>query len=174
MTASPTLIGLSGKQYAGKDQVAALLLEALPGYEKIPLALAIKKAYAAQHNLTLAQIEADKAVHRPGLIALGDWGRAQDPDYWLKQVLTLPGNKIISDVRLMREHDLLRQMGATLIRVEADRDIRAHRGTLVKEDDPTECALDEIRDWDKVILNNGTMGDLRQAVAEVCRSLKPQ
>jgi len=155
------IIGISGKQFSGKDVLTRLLLERLPGFRQIPLALAIKQAYGQQHGLTLEEIEANKAQYRPGLIALGDWGRAQDPDYWLKQVLGLPGKKIISDVRLMREYDLLRERGAFLIRINADRAIRAQRGQLVSEEDPTECALDDILTWDLVLINNGSLQELQ-------------
>jgi phosphomevalonate kinase len=154
------IIGISGKQFAGKDVLTRLLLQHLPTFRQIPLALAIKQAYAQQHGLTLEQIEASKAQYRPGLITLGDWGRAQDPDYWIKQVLSQPGQKIISDVRLQREYDLLREQGAFLIRVNADRAVRAQRGQLVSEDDPTECALDSTQDWDAVLINNHTVAEL--------------
>jgi phosphomevalonate kinase len=154
------IIGISGKQFAGKDELTRLLLQRLPEFRQIPIALAIKQAYALQNDLTLAQIEADKPRYRPDLIALGNWGRAQDPDYWLKQVLNQPGRRIISDVRLVREAELLRQQGAFLIRVNADRAVRAQRGQLVSEDDPTECALDDFRDWDWIVTNNHSVAEL--------------
>ncbi len=155
-----TLIGISGKQFSGKDQLTTLLLKALPSFKQVPLALAIKQAYAKQHHVSLEEIEANKAQYRPGLIDLGDRGRSEDPDYWLKQVLDIPGPKIISDVRLWREYDLLKNHGAFLIRVEASRSIRAQRGALVSEDDPTECELDALEGWDAVLRNEGTLDDL--------------
>ncbi len=162
------VIAISGKQFSGKDTVAHLLLEALPGFQQIPIARAIKQAYAAQHNLTLEAIETDKATHRPGLIALGNWGRAQDADYWLKHLLEIPGAKIISDLRLRHEYDLLKANGAFLIRVNAERAVRAQRGTLVSETDPTECDLDDIppEGWDIVIENNGSLEMLYAALQD--------
>jgi len=154
------LIGISGKQYAGKDLLAGLIQKHWPQYQKIPLAYAIKKAYADEQGLTLDQVEANKAQHRPGLIEKGNWGRAQDPDYWLKLVLNSQTPTIISDVRLLREHTLLRQAGALLIRLNADRDTRSARGQLVSEKDPTECELDEVNDWDLVLENNQSAGEL--------------
>jgi len=156
------IIGISGKQYTGKDVLAHLLLKHLPDFQQIPIALAIKQTYAQQQGLTLAELEAHKAEHRPGLIALGNWGRSQNPDYWLKQVLNQPGKKIISDVRLKHEYLLLREQGAFLIRVNADHDIRAQRGQLVSENDPTECELDSITDWDLALYNNGSVSDLEK------------
>lgn len=158
------LIAISGKQYAGKDFLADILIVKLPGFRKIPLAQAIKRVYAEQHNLSVEAVEAEKARHRPGLIELGDWGRRQDPDYWLKQVLAEPGRKIIPDVRLKREYDLLRTHGAFLIRLNADRQVRAERGEIVSEADRTETELDQVTEWDAVLLNNGSAEDLLRQV----------
>jgi phosphomevalonate kinase len=162
-----TLIAIAGKQYSGKDALTRLLLQQFPDFQQVPIARAIKKAYAAQHGLTVEDVEQHKAQHRPGLISLGNWGRAQDPDYWLRQVLTEPGKKIISDVRLQREYNLLKAEGAFLIRMNADRAIRAQRGTLVSEDDPTESELDAITAWDALLTNNGTVADLQDQVASL-------
>lgn len=158
------IIAISGKQYSGKDLLARLIMERLPEFRKVPIAQAIKQEYARRHQLTLEEIEANKAHYRPDLIALGDWGRAQDPDYWLKQVLAQPGKKIISDLRMKREYDLLKEYGAYLIRLNADRDVRAKRGTIVSEHDPTENELDAIRDWDAILTNNQTIQQLAEQV----------
>jgi phosphomevalonate kinase len=166
----PHLIGISGKQFSGKDVLADALVVALEGYEKIPLALAIKQEYGRRHGLTLEEIEANKAEHRPGLIVLGDWGRGQDPDYWLKQVLRVPGRKIISDVRLRREFELLREHGAYLVRVEADRRVREGRGRLVSETDLTECDLDGVETWDCVLENNGTVEAFETAIQRLLQT----
>jgi phosphomevalonate kinase len=169
-----TLIGISGKQYAGKDFLTDLLLKHLPGFTKVPLALAIKRAYAEQHNLTLEEIERHKAQHRPGLIALGDWGRKQSPDYWLKQALAYPGKKIISDVRLKHEYDFLHEHGAFLIRLDADRAVRAQRGTIVNEHDPTETQLDDVQDWDAILTNNGSPKDLQRHLEQLLSPIPPE
>jgi phosphomevalonate kinase len=161
------LIGISGKQYAGKDCLADQLVAALPEFRKIPIALAIKEAYCKNIGLSMEEIEANKSLHRPGLIEMGNWGRAQDPDYWLKQVLADPGKKIISDLRLLHEFDLLKAQGAFLIRLEAERSVRSERGLLVSETDPTECGLDDVQDWDAVIHNNGTFDELKAAIQDL-------
>lgn len=154
------IIAISGKQYSGKDLLSSLLLKHLPHYTQLPLAQAIKATYAQQHSLTLEEVEHNKAHYRPGIIAIGDWGRAQDPDYWLKRVLNNPAPKIISDVRLKREYELLRDHQAFLIRLNADRAIRAQRGLIVSEEDPTERDLDKVTHWDAVFVNNGSIDEL--------------
>ncbi len=162
----PQIIGLSGKQFAGKDAVARILLQHLPDHCQLPIAQAIKQQYAEQQSITLQAVEQNKAHHRPGLIALGNWGRAQDPDYWLKAIIAASETSgiIISDVRLKREFNLLREHDAFLIRVEASRTIREQRGTLVSEEDITECDLDDMTNWDAIINNNGTEAALATEV----------
>lgn len=167
---SSPIIAISGKQYAGKDVLTRLLLAHLPAFYQLPIAQAIKAEYSRQNHLTVEAVERDKAHHRPALIALGNWGRQQDPDYWLKQVLAAPGQKIVSDMRLKREYDLLREHGAFLIRLNTDRAIRAQRGTLVSEDDPTERELDDVTDWDVCLSNNGSLEDLEANVLALLAS----
>lgn len=158
------LIAISGKQFAGKDKLADLLLAELPGFYKVPLAKAIKIEFANLYHLTPDDIESDKPRYRTGLIALGQGRRLEDPDYWIKQVLQVPGQKIVSDLRMRREFDYFKAHRAFLIRLEADRAVRAKRGTLVSEDDATECELDDMTGWDAVVINNGTLDELKRQV----------
>jgi phosphomevalonate kinase len=166
MSNFPPIIGLSGKQYSGKDTLADWLLEAFPVLEKRPLALSIKQTYAQEHSLTLSELEANKAAHRHGLITLGNLRRAENPDYWLLKTFGHPLKEgkqgaIISDMRLRRELKALKHYKSLLIRVEADRDVRLLRGSLVAEDDPTECDLDGIINWPLRVENNGNLADFR-------------
>ncbi len=166
------LIAISGKQFSGKDQLADYLLAELPAFQKRSLARAIKLEFGATHRLTLEEIEANKSLYRPGLIELGQRRRAEDPDYWLKQVLQDPVPKIIPDLRMKREYELFRAHHAFCIRVETDRDIRAERGRLVQEADPTECDLDDVMDWDMVVTNNGSLEELKATARKITDRIK--
>ena len=165
------IIILSGKQFSGKDTFAKFLLEFLPDYTRIGIADAIKLEYGKQKGLTIEEIEKDKPLYRADLINLGNWGRAQNPDYWLNKIIDFDGNVIVPDIRLPHELELFRSHGAIALRVEANRDNRALRGNLVKEDDPTEMSLDKISDWDYVIENSGTLEELRQKAKELAEKL---
>jgi len=156
------IIVLSGKQFSGKDTFAKFLLEFLPNFKRIGLGDAIKIEYGKQKGLTFEEIEANKSNYRADLIALGDWGRAQDADYWLKRIIAQEDNVIVPDLRMPHELKVFKEHGAVSIRVEAPRENRALRGVLVKEDDPTETLLDNIKDWDFIIENNSTLEDLRE------------
>ena len=61
---------------------------------------------------------------------------------------------------------------AIAIRVEATRQTRAQRGTLVGENDITEIGLDDIKDWDYVIDNNNDYETLKTEVSNMLESIK--
>lgn len=167
------IIIFSGKQYSGKDTAAKIMLDAMPEYKRCAMGDIIKITYGKQNNLTYEQIEADKARYRAGLIELGNWGRAQDPDYWLKKILEQDGNIIVTDVRVPHEYEIFKKAGAIAIRIEANRKLRQNRGgQLVGEDDITEVGLDNITDWDYVIDNNFDYQTLEQNVEKIIKQIK--
>ena len=161
------LIIVSGKQFSGKDTFAKFLLEYLTDFTRIGIGDAIKIEYGKQHGLTFEEIEKEKHLYRAGLIELGDWGRAQNPDYWLNKIIEFDGNVIVPDIRVPHELELFKSHGAIAIRVEAPRDCRSQRGVLVKENDPTEVLLDEIKNWDFIIQNDGTLEELKTKAKEI-------
>lgn len=162
----------SGKQFSGKDTVAKMMLKKMPDYHRCAIGDSIKLEYGRQKGLSYEEIEKNKAMYRKDLITLGNWGRAQDPDYWLKKVVNEPGNIMVTDVRVPHEYEILKEAGAKSIRVEASRETRAQRGTLVGEDDITETGLDHVKDWDFVIDNNKDYEHLERQVDKVIDKLK--
>lgn len=168
---SKKIIVLSGKQFSGKDTVAKMLLDIMPDFKRIGLGDAIKIEYGKQKGLIFEEIEKNKAQYRSDLIALGNWGRAQDPDYWLKKIVEQDENVMVPDIRVPHELEVFKSNGAISIRVEASREQRAKRGTLVAEDDNTEVALDNIKDWDFVIENQAGIEELTQKVDQLARDL---
>lgn len=170
------LIAISGKQYAGKDLLADCLIKTLreQGFRKYPIALAIKREFANIYGLTIQDIEANKALYRPGLIALGQRRRLQDENYWLKHLFSEPGPKVVSDMRLLHEYDFFKQKGAFLIRLEASPEVRAKRGTIVSETDATECELDGTTNWDALLTNESSIADFEKQVATLLEKIKTQ
>lgn len=166
------IIIFSGKQYSGKDTAAKILLEELTGYRRCAMGDIIKLTYGKEKGLTYEEIEANKAQYRADLITLGNWGRAQDPDYWLKKILEQDGNIIVTDVRVPHEYEMFKNAGAITIRVEASRETRLSRGELVGENDITEVGLDNISDWDYVVDNNSTYENLHNQVMQITKRLK--
>ena len=166
------IITFSGKQYSGKDTAAKILMEELPDFKRCAMGDIIKIEYGKIHNLTYDEIEQNKVQYRQGLIDLGNWGRSQAPDYWLKKILEQEGNIVVTDVRIKFEYETFKKAGAISIRVEADRAIREARGgKLIGEDDVTEVDLDNIQDWDFLIDNNTDYETLKKNVLKIVEKI---
>lgn len=165
------IIIFSGKQYSGKDTVAKILLDKMSDYRRFAMGDVIKLEYGKQKGITYEEIEKNKPIYRQGLIDLGNWGRSQDPDYWLKKIISQPGKIMVTDVRVPHEYEVFKKAGAITIRVEASRETRATRGELVGEDDITEVGLDNIKDWDYVIENDCTYEKLKAKSLELGNNL---
>lgn len=165
------IIIFSGKQYSGKDTAAKILLDVMPDFKRCAMGDIIKQTYGKQHNLTYEEIENNKSIYRQGLIDLGNWGRSQDPDYWLRKIIEQDGNIMVTDVRVLREYEVFKNAGAIAIRIEASRDIRNSRGKLIGENDVTETGLDNITDWDYIIDNNGSYEALKEKMLLIAKSL---
>lgn len=166
------LIIFSGKQYSGKDTAAKIMLEKMPDYRRCAMGDIIKFTYGKEKNLTYEEIEKNKAIYRADLIELGNWGRKQDPDYWLKKILNEDGNIIVTDVRVPHEYAIFKQAGAISIRIEATRQTRSNRGNLVGENDITETGLDNITDWDYIIDNNGNYQQLEKQISDIIEKIR--
>ena len=165
------IIIFSGKQYSGKDTAAKIMLEEMPDFKRCAMGDIIKITYGKEKNLTYEEIEKNKPLYRQDLINLGNWGRAQSPDFWLEKILEQEGKIIVTDVRVQHEYDVFKAAGAITIRVEASRKTRMSRGELVGEADITETGLDHITDWDFVIDNNGDYEHLKKQVENIIKSV---
>ena len=166
------IIVFSGKQFSGKDTVAKILLERFKTFKRIGIADAIKMQYGKEKGLSLEEIEKNKPIYRQDLIDLGDWGRAQSPDYWLNSIVEYQGNTIVTDIRVEHELNLFRSHGAFAIRVEASEEARSKRGTLASKNDATETGLDNVKDWDYVISNEGTYDELVENTEKLISKLQ--
>ncbi len=165
------IIVFSGKQFSGKDTVAKILLEKFHSFKRIGIADAIKLMYSDKTGLSIEEIEKNKSKYRQDLIDLGDWGRAQDPDFWLNSIIEYPGNTIVTDIRVKHELDLFKSYGAFTVRVEASLEARARRGVLTSVNDATETQLDNIKDWDYLINNDGNYDELLKNIDDLIKSI---
>lgn len=167
------IITFSGKQYSGKDTAAKILLDEMKDFKRCAMGDIIKIEYGKQHGISYEEIENNKPKYRQGLIDLGNWGRAQSPDYWLEKIIAQEGKIVVTDVRIKHEYEVFKKAGAITIRVEADRDLRETRGgKLIGEDDVTEVDLDDIQDWDFVIDNNKDYETLKTNVLQIISKLR--
>ena len=166
------IIIFSGKQFSGKDTAAKILLEAMPEYRRCAMGDIIKLTYGKEKGLTYEEIEKNKPIYRQDLINLGNWGRSQNPDYWLNKIVEQEGNIVVTDVRVEHEYEVFKNAGAITIRVEATRETRSKRGELVGETDITEVGLDHITNWDFIIDNNSDYENLKEQVNRIIKDLK--
>ncbi len=166
------IIFFSGKQYSGKDTAGKVFLEKLDGYRRCAMGDIIKLEYGRLHNLSYDEIEKNKSQYRQGLIDLGNWGREQSPDYWLKKIIEQNGKIIVTDVRVPHEYEVFKEANALSIRIEASREVRSKRGKLVGENDITEVGLDNITDWDYIIENNTDYESFYDKLIKVIEEIK--
>jgi phosphomevalonate kinase len=166
------IIIFSGKQYSGKDTVAKIMLAQMSDFRRCAMGDIIKLTYGAEKGLSYDEIEKNKSLYRQDLINLGNWGRAQNPDYWLNKIINQKGNIMVTDVRIPHEYEVFKSAGAISIRVEASRETRMGRGQLIGETDITEVGLDNITDWDYVIDNNGDYATLENKVNQIIKALR--
>ncbi len=165
------IIIFSGKQYSGKDTAAKIMLDLMPDYRRCAMGDIIKLTYGEKKGLSYEEIEKNKPLYRQDLIDLGNWGRSQNPDYWLKKIIEQKGNIIVTDVRVQHEYDVFKAAGAITIRVEASREVRSQRGKLIGEKDITEIGLDNVKDWDYVIENNSDYDALKEKIEKVVKNI---
>ncbi len=166
------IIVISGKQYSGKDTLAALLLSDLTDFVRVGIGDAIKYEYAKKNGVTFDEIVKNKHLYRSGLIELGNYGRSIDPDYWLKSIVEMKENVIVPDVRVEHEVELFKSYGAYSIRVEASYENRSKRAVITNADDPTETALDSFDGWDAVVDNNSDFSNLEKQEKDLLIKIK--
>lgn len=166
------IIVISGKQYSGKDTVAKILLGEFPNFKRIGIGDAIKIEYGKQKGLALDEIIENKHLYRSDLIKLGDWGRAQDPDYWLYKLIDMKDDIIVPDIRVSHELETFKAQGAFLLRVEASKEARALRGTITNENDPTETMLDSYKEWNYKLDNSFDYDTLVVSCAPLIQEVK--
>lgn len=114
---------------------------------------------------------------RPGQTALSVrrilqwWGteyrRAQDPDYWTKawerkvRHFDLKATHIlVDDVRFMNELVTIKGLGGLIVKIERP-------GFAAAGNHASETSLDHFSDWDRVILNNGSLEEFKSKVEDL-------
>jgi Phosphomevalonate kinase/AAA domain len=141
------IIAISGKQRSGKDTLCQALLTHFPNFKRVGLADALKDEYSELTGMPRDEVDANKNSRpeiRKELIDLANRRKEEDRGYWTKKVMYGPDNNIIvPDIRFHHEYYAFIMNNAYMIRIETPREIRATRGVLSNEDDPSEIDLDK-------------------------------
>jgi dephospho-CoA kinase len=173
-------IGITGKMRSGKDTLAKYFIDNDEA-NQIAFGDGIKRVARAYFPQIVAKGKPRKLYQD-----IGQQFRQIDPDVWVKDLdRTMVNlmdlgetNFVISDVRQMNEYHYLKQMGFTIIKVEAEDEIRKERilraGDVLNPEDfyhETEVAVDQIP-YDYLISNNTTMQDFLDQIYYVYDELK--
>lgn len=170
-----TIIGISGKKQAGKDTLCDLLIKAADAKgTRIAFADALKEEVARACGVTVEFINANKEMFRP---ILQWWGtdfrrKLKGETYWVDKAIVkisqaIKSGKdliIIPDVRFRSEALTLLDLGAHVIRVS--------RPEQAGDTHASETELDNFESFHHIILNTGTIEDLKpevQAILKFCR-----
>lgn len=173
-------IALVGKMRSGKDTVAKFFIDNEDA-NQIAFGDEIKRLARRLFPHIVAKGKPRKLYQ-----ALGQEMRKIDPDVWVKALdRTLINsmemgetNFVISDVRQFNEYEYLKEMGFTVIKVEADDELRKERiiqsGDLFESEDfyhETETTVEDIP-YDYLITNNTTLAELYDQIFYIHNELK--
>lgn len=185
----PPLVGLVGRKRAGKDSVAAALVE-VHGFRRYAFADALRRAALTADPFIVGPLLADEPqplsaiVHTLGweglknskygadsrsfLQHLGMAIRELDEGFWLRKV-TAPAAKdrfagtpvVVTDVRFTNEADAIEAAGGVLVRVERPGvdDGDSHVSETELATRPTRCK----------VVNDGTLEDLQARASALYR-----
>lgn len=164
------LVGLYGPSRAGKDTVAAVLVEKY-GFEQRNFATPIRSALMNIFDLVAPQIAEDVRNHGwdyvkakypesvDAMIALGQDMRNISPDIWLNATIQVSyTDLVIPDVRQLNEADEIRARGGVIWKIERPSE-QQNRGM--------DGLLDGKIRFDANIINDRTIGHLEDIVVEI-------
>ncbi|XP_063978235.1 phosphomevalonate kinase isoform X2 [Diachasmimorpha longicaudata] len=172
MSYSPEIILLfSGKRKSGKDYITDKLFETLGSDASVIIKISgpIKSHWAKARNLDLNQLLSDgeyKEKYRLEMIKWGEDTRKNDPGYFCRASIDMynaHGKRIwiVSDIRRKTDLKWFRDnfpQKCKSIRINCGDAVRIQRGWIFTpgvDDCETECDLDDVKDWDLTILNEG-------------------
>jgi hypothetical protein len=151
-----TLLGIAGPAGVGKDTAANFLVEQY-AFQRVGFADPIYAMLAAMGMPAPATREQKEAVDpvwgfswRTAAQTLGtEWGRALDPDLWLKAAMRRCmsiDRAVISDVRFENEAEAIRKQGGTIIHMVGRASDLGDRSSHASEKLLQRHTLDEVVD----------------------------
>ncbi|KAI6213838.1 Phosphomevalonate kinase [Aphelenchoides besseyi] len=181
---SKVVVCFSGKRKSGKDFVSFRLHDLLKSRNFSTtvrgISYPLKEEYAQIHNLDAERLKSDsdyKERVRLSMVEFGEKIRCEDPTYFCRRAIeSIPDlismdMVIISDCRRPSDlHYFRSNFNSLLIRIDCTEEVRQKRGfvwTTGIDDAETECALDEVDDWDLRLRNDGDLELLDRQLNEL-------
>lgn len=178
------IILLSGKRYAGKDEVKNILLKLLNNCISVSLADECKRMYAKSENLDHNLLINDreyKEKYRDGLTEFYKKSLIINPYFFELYVNGIIKSSscefvIISDIRTTNNLNFFKDIytkDCLTIRIESSDNEKTKRGWVKSQYDnlSIETELDNIIKWDYVVHNNGTIYELINTICEITNKI---
>lgn len=174
------LIGISGKLYSGKDTVGALFKLQNNNIRIEKFANTLKDVVQLLTNCDRADLEHQQGKNK----FLPEWGLTLgqflqifgtdtcrynfNKNIWVIALLSRYNSNcdwVVTDVRFPNEAQAIKDNNGYLIRVDRniDREIVSNRNL----NHESEVALDNWKNWDYIIDNNGSLEELEKRVKEI-------
>jgi len=184
------IIGLSGKARSGKDTFGEMLAEALykrvhTPYVMMAYAYELKLAVQKHFDLSYSQLWGDKKevedkrypkgdgfwTGREMLQEYGQFFRSIDNDFWTKKLFNIIEDKeyknvIVTDLRHPNEVDAVVSRGGYHVKV-----VRDDKHDIHNDQHISETALDNDYKVDALVLNNGTLEELKEKADGVVQTI---
>lgn len=166
----PLLFALGNKARSGKDTTADIIISCLPNTVKVSIAQPVYDvAGLIQEYFGISRAKHPELLQEIGM----SMRRVYGEDVWIDIALKRIGayaqrgiNVVVSDMRFRNEAAKLVSAGFKTIRVV--------RNNRTIDRDPThisEVDLDDFN-YDHVIINDGTLEELRESVVDILRRVK--
>jgi hypothetical protein len=176
-------IGLSGKKESGKTTVTRTIQEARPWFEERtfagPLKEIVKIAFNWEDKNLIDGPDKETVDPRWGFaprFPLQHMGteyfrNTYDKWFWIKNLKHRlekdnPTDLIISDVRFPEEIEFIRSSGGQVWRIDRP-------GHVNKDQHASETALDNRTDWDYLIVNDGSLEELKNKILGKLEEIDP-
>ena len=186
------ICGISARARSGKDTLANYLQDVFNEkynrrFKLVAFAEALKKMCRENFDLSIEQLWGnakeipDKKYKKMGLgeywtpreimQEIGEFYRKIDYDFWVRTLDNyIESNKfkdvIITDIRYINECRYVKSKQGFLIKIVRDVDNKIHGSNH-----ESETNLDNYRDFDLIISNNGTINDLKDASVNIVEAL---
>lgn len=156
-----TVVLVSGYATSGKDTFSDMLIRCIPGAKKYPFARELKIIAAEYFGWDGKKDERGRRL----LINIGRTGREYNINLWVDKVIDgikaeLPALAVVSDWRFKNEfYRMVEVFGRENVIT-----VRVVREGIQRIYDPSEMDLDDFKDFDCFVYNNGTLEELQTIV----------